>query len=66
VTTTPPPLAADINDWLKLLKMAATRRLAPELLIIVRTQWWNPDEFLRTPVEAESPPGMSPTPSAAT
>jgi DNA replication protein DnaC len=53
MTTTPPPLAADLNDGLKRLKMAAMRRLAPELLITARTQRWNPEEFLRTLVDAE-------------
>src|SRR5205823_10651723 len=47
------PLAADLNDGLKRLKMAAMRRLAPELLITAKTQRWNPEEFLRTLVEAE-------------
>ena len=51
--TTPPPLAADLNDGLKRLKMAAMRRLAPELLVTAKTQRWNPEEFLRTLVEAE-------------
>jgi hypothetical protein len=46
-------LAADLNDGLKRLKMAAMRRLAPELLITAKTQRWNPEEFLRTLVEAE-------------
>ena len=53
MSTTPPPLAADLNDGLKRLKMAAMRRLAPELLITAKTQRWNPEEFLRTLVEAE-------------
>jgi DNA replication protein DnaC len=53
MTTTPPPLAADLNDGLKRLKMAAMRRLAPELLVTARTQRWNPEEFLRTLVDAE-------------
>ncbi len=53
MTTTPPPLAADLNDGLKRLKMAAMRRLAPELLLTARTQRWNPEEFLRTLIEAE-------------
>ena len=51
--TTPPPLPADLADGLKRLKMAAMRRLAPELLVTARTQRWNPEEFLRTLVEAE-------------
>ena len=51
--TTPPPLPADLADGLKRLKMAAMRRLAPELLVTAKTQRWNPEEFLRTLVEAE-------------
>ena len=51
--TTPPPLPADLNDGLKRLKMAAMRRLAPELLVTAKTQRWSPEEFLRTLVEAE-------------
>jgi DNA replication protein DnaC len=53
VTAAPPPLPADLNDGLKRLKMAAMRRLAPELLVTARTQRWAPEEFLRTLVEAE-------------
>jgi DNA replication protein DnaC len=53
VTAVPPPLAPDLNDGLKRLKMAAMRRLAPELLVTARTQRWAPEEFLRTLVEAE-------------
>ena len=51
--TTPPPLPADLTEGLKRLKMAAMRRLAPELLVTAKTQRWNPEEFLRTLVEAE-------------
>src|SRR4051794_16890997 len=51
--TTPPPLPADLNEGLKRLKMAAMRRLAPELLVTAKTQRWNPEEFLRTLIEAE-------------
>jgi len=50
---TPPPLPADLNEGLKRLKMAAMRRLAPELLITAKTQRWKPEEFLRTLVKAE-------------
>ena len=46
-------MAADLTDGLKRLKMAAMRRLAPELLVTAKTQRWNPEEFLRTLVEAE-------------
>jgi DNA replication protein DnaC len=53
VSTAPPPLAADLNDGLKRLKMAAMRRLAPELLVTAKTQRWSPEEFLRTLVDAE-------------
>ena len=48
-----PPLAADLDEGLRRLKMAAMRRLAPELLVTAKTQRWNPEEFLRTLVEAE-------------
>jgi DNA replication protein DnaC len=53
MSTVPPPLAADLNDGLKRLKMATMRRLAPELLVTAKTQRWNPEEFLRTLIEAE-------------
>ena len=51
--TTTPPLPADLAAGLKRLKMAAMRRLAPELLVTAKTQRWKPEEFLRTLVEAE-------------
>jgi DNA replication protein DnaC len=51
--TTPPPLPADLAEGLRRLKMAAMRRLAPELLVTAKIQRWNPEEFLRTLVEAE-------------
>jgi DNA replication protein DnaC len=50
---TVPPLAPDLVAGLRRLKLAAVRRLAPELLVTARTQRWNPEEFLRTLVEAE-------------
>jgi DNA replication protein DnaC len=53
VSTTAPPLAADLNAGLRRLKLAAMRRLAPELLVTARTQRWNPEEFLRTLIDAE-------------
>ena len=53
VNASPPVLAADLNAGLKRLKMAAMRRLAPELLVTAKTQRWSPEEFLRTLVEAE-------------
>lgn len=44
---TPPPLAADLDGGLRRLKLATMRRLAPELMIVAKTQRWNPEEFLR-------------------
>ena len=53
MSTAPPPLAADLTDGLKRLKLAAMRRLAPELLVTAKTQRWSPEEFLRTLITAE-------------
>src|SRR5215469_6331185 len=53
MTTTPPPLAADLDAGLRRLKMAAMRRLAPDLLVTAKTQRWSPEEFLRTLIDAE-------------
>src|SRR5215467_7466459 len=53
MSTAPPPLAADLNAGLRRLKLAAMRRLAPDLLVTARTQRWNPEEFLRTLIQAE-------------
>ncbi len=48
-----PPLAPDLNQGLRRLKLAAMRRLAPELLLTARTQRWAPEDLLRTLIEAE-------------
>ncbi len=48
-----PPLPADLIAGLKRLKLASMRRLAPELLVVAKTQRWSPEDFLRTIVEAE-------------
>ncbi len=48
-----PVLAADLENGLKRLKMAAMRNMAPELLLTAKTQRWAPEELLRTLVEAE-------------
>jgi len=53
MTAAPPPLAADLAAGLRRLKLAAMRRLAPELLLTAKTQRWAPEELLRTLVEAE-------------
>ncbi len=48
-----PVLAPDLVEGLRRLKLAAMRRLAPELLVTAKTQRWTPEELLRTLVEAE-------------
>jgi DNA replication protein DnaC len=48
-----PALPADLTAGLKRLKLAAMRQLAPELLVVAKTQRWSPEDFLRTMVEAE-------------
>jgi len=53
VTAAAPELAPDIAAGLRRLKLAAMRRLAPELLITARTQRWAPEELLRTLIGAE-------------
>jgi len=53
VSTTAPALPADLTEGLRRLKLATIRQLAPELLLTAKTQRWNPEEFLRTLIEAE-------------
>ena len=53
MTAAAPPLAPDLAAGLRRLKLAAMRQLAPQLLIIARTQRWAPEELLRTLIEAE-------------
>jgi DNA replication protein DnaC len=53
VSATAPELPADLVEGLRRLKLAAMRRLAPELLRTAKTQRWAPEELLRTLVEAE-------------
>jgi DNA replication protein DnaC len=52
-TTAPTPLAADLTDALKRLKLSAVRLLAPEVLHTAKVQRWTPEEVLRTLIEAE-------------
>ena len=53
MTADAPTLAPDLTDGLRRLKLAAMRRLAPELLLTAKTQRWAPEDLLRTLVEAE-------------
>lgn len=53
MTSAAPPLDADLEAGLKRLKLAAVRRLAPDVLQTAKTQRWKPDEVLRTLVQAE-------------
>lgn len=48
-----PVLPADLDAGLRRLRLAAMRRLSPELLVTAKTQRWSPEDFLRTLVEAE-------------
>ena len=42
---TAPALAPDLEAALRRLKLAAVRRLAPEVLVTARTQRWAPDDL---------------------
>jgi DNA replication protein DnaC len=53
VTAPTPELAPDLAAGLRRLKLAAVRRLAPEVLRTAKTQRWSPEDLLRTLVEAE-------------
>jgi DNA replication protein DnaC len=53
MTTSPPPLAADLEAGLRRLRLSAIRTLSPELLVTAQTQRWKPEEFLRVLIEAE-------------
>jgi DNA replication protein DnaC len=48
-----PALPADLEAGLRRLRLSAMRHLAPELLVVGKTQRWSPEEFLRTLLEAE-------------
>src|SRR5581483_8333206 len=48
VSAPPPVLAPDLTAGLRRLKLAAMRRLAPDLLVTAKTQRWTPEELLRT------------------
>lgn len=53
MSTDAPALPADLIAGFKRLKLAAMRQLAPELLVVAKTQRWKPEDFLRTLIEAE-------------
>lgn len=53
MTRTPIPLAADVEAGLRRLRLAAIRRLAPDVLATAKAQRWPPEELLRVFVEAE-------------
>ncbi len=53
MTAPTPELAPDLTAGLRRLKLAAMRRLAPDLLLTAKTQRWSPEELLRTLIEAE-------------
>jgi DNA replication protein DnaC len=52
-TTAPTPLAPDLTEALKRLKLSTVRQLAPEVLATAKVQRWTPKEVLRTLIEAE-------------
>lgn len=53
MTAAPPPLAPDLEAGLKRLKLAAVRRVAPDVLQTATTQRWKPEELLRSLVATE-------------
>ena len=53
MTAPAPELAPDLAVGLRRLKLAAVRRMAPEVLRTAKTQRWSPEDLLRTLVEAE-------------
>jgi DNA replication protein DnaC len=53
VSAPAPALPQDLETALRRLRLAAVRKLAPELLVVAKTQRWSPEDFLRTLIEAE-------------
>ncbi|HET9090531.1 MAG TPA: IS21-like element helper ATPase IstB [Acidimicrobiales bacterium] len=53
MSSSPAPLAPDLEAALRRLRLSAIRQLAPDLLVTSKTQRWSPEEFLRTLLEAE-------------
>jgi len=48
-----PPLAAELVEWLRRLKLATMREQAPEVLQTAMTQRWSAEEVLRSLLQAE-------------
>jgi DNA replication protein DnaC len=53
MSTVPPPLAPDLEQGLRRLRLATIRAQAPEVLQVAKTQRWPPEELLRTLIVAE-------------
>jgi DNA replication protein DnaC len=53
IAAAPPPLAVDLVEGLRRLKLATMREQAPEVLQTADTQRWGPDEVLRSLLQAE-------------
>jgi DNA replication protein DnaC len=53
MTAPAPALDADLVAGLKRLKLAKIRAIAPEILLVAKTQRWKPEDLLRTLIDAE-------------
>ena len=53
MSTVAPPLPPDLVAGLRQLKLAAVRRVAPDICQTAKIQLWAPEELLGTLVEAE-------------
>jgi hypothetical protein len=51
MSTDAPPLPADLVAGLKRLRLAAMRTLAPELLVVAKTQRWNTSRINPYPLD---------------
>ena len=62
MSTTAPPLPADLEAGLRRLKLATFRRNAPELLQDAKAQRWAPEVLLRAWLRPRWQPGTPPWP----
>ena len=53
IAAAPPPLAADLVESLRRLRLGTMRQQAPEVLQTAITQRWSPEEVLRSLLQAE-------------